>query len=217
MPRALAIPLALLAPAWVATLAQSPAFRPVDPNTSDANPLAVSQRLIPADLRVPTGFDRVYELIDPRHATTYPSTRPDPAGVFFRASGGLVLSFPRSSYVPTRAGALPVMPPGATYSLGLPRAASPASAPSPPASAGARPAHALPAGTTAFSAQRAQPVPSLASAAPARATFEPSPAPQPEPRGSIWLDPEYRALRLSALIEAARLRAATPPAGPGSP
>jgi len=82
-------------------------FEPVDPGLSDVGPLALSQRILRADLRVPTAFERVYRV-----------KLPDGSSVFARIDNGVTAVFPRSDYVSTSQGVFAVVPPGTVYSIG---------------------------------------------------------------------------------------------------
>lgn len=83
---------------------------PVDPIWGDTGPLAVSNAVMPTDLRSPLDFDRVFQL------------RSDDgrSGAFVRQNGGLSAVFPRSSYVATPYGAYAMVPAGTVYVLGDP-------------------------------------------------------------------------------------------------
>jgi len=78
-------------------------YEEVDPGRADASALNDSLRLVPIDLRTPTGFDRVFRL-------------PTVVGgaVFARMDGGLTAVFPRSEYDPGG----PVIPAGTTWYIG---------------------------------------------------------------------------------------------------
>lgn len=97
--------------------AQTAPLRPVDPMVADTGPLSVSARRLPADLRVPTGFDQVYRV-------------PGGGGgdLFARMNGGITAVFPRSTYAPAGSGgALVEIPPGTVFYIGgLPSRFAPA-------------------------------------------------------------------------------------------
>lgn len=78
-------------------------YEVVDPGNADASALADSLRLVPVDLRTPTGFDQVFRL-------------PTVVGgeMFARMDGGLTAVFPRSEYGFGR----PLIPAGTTWYIG---------------------------------------------------------------------------------------------------
>lgn len=78
----------------------------VDAGRADTGPLAISTRDLPEDLRVPTGFEHVYQ------------TSRDSESLM-RISGALVAEFPRSQYDMTRGGPVPVVPAGTVFRIGL--------------------------------------------------------------------------------------------------
>lgn len=82
-------------------------FRPVDPGRQDTGPMAESLRLLPFDLRHPTGFDQVYRV-------------PGQEGMFMRMDGGLTAIFPKGVYSQTPFGDLPEVPPGTVFHIGTP-------------------------------------------------------------------------------------------------
>lgn len=84
----------------------------VDQGVGDLNPLQTSNRLVPQDLRQPTGWDRVYRLSgDPM--------KNNGSGLFARIDGGITAVFPWSTYAVSRKGDLvPRVPPGTTYYIG---------------------------------------------------------------------------------------------------
>lgn len=97
-----------------ATLALAPRalaqLERVEAGFSDVSSLSEPRRVLPVDLREPVGFDAVYRL-----------TRHGPAGdvqSFARANGGITAVFPRSVYVPTRAGWSADIPPGTVFYIG---------------------------------------------------------------------------------------------------
>jgi hypothetical protein len=88
--------------------AQSAKLNPVDQGFADVGPLSASSRVVPLDLRVPSGFDRVYRLGSSR-----------PGGErFARMSGGVTAVFPRSQYVPTADGYASTTPAGTVFYIG---------------------------------------------------------------------------------------------------
>jgi hypothetical protein len=81
--------------------------RPLDASVEDVGPLSVSLRDYLTDLRQPTGFEHVYRI-------------GEQDDLLMRISGGLHAVFPRSVYADTRFGPLPRIPPGTFYFLGEP-------------------------------------------------------------------------------------------------
>ena len=81
-------------------------FEVVDAGREDTGDLATSFRRLPLDLRLPTGFDRVYRV----HG------RDD---LYMRANGALYAVFPKSEYRTTRRGEQPVTPTDVVYRIGL--------------------------------------------------------------------------------------------------
>ncbi|MHC4975371.1 MAG: hypothetical protein ACYTF7_02045 [Planctomycetota bacterium] len=79
----------------------------VDPGIDDIGTLGTSQRLIMRDLRLPSGFDRVFQLGDGSER-------------FVRINGALRAVFPRSSYDPRDGYAR--VPAGTIYYIGSPDA-----------------------------------------------------------------------------------------------
>lgn len=102
-----------------AALAQPPSpvtiIGPVRQGYDDVGPLSRSFSQPAADLRTPMDFDRVYRV----------SAGVDlfgrPREMYARAAGGLTAVFPQSSYVPTRGGMTPEVPPGTVWIIGAPR------------------------------------------------------------------------------------------------
>jgi len=82
-------------------------FQAIDATYADVSPLALSQRVLRADLRVPTGFDRVFRIGVPGGETR-----------FARIDRGVTAIFPRSTYTPTESGLLATIPPGTIFSIG---------------------------------------------------------------------------------------------------
>lgn len=104
-----------------------PLLRRVDEGLSDRDPLVASLRIPIADLRVPSGFEGVYQA--------------EVAGgreVFVRRSGAVWATFPRGVYSRNSKGKTLVdMPPGMSFSIGVPAALrSPEFAPDGDAGAG---------------------------------------------------------------------------------
>jgi len=103
-------------------------LRRIDPGTADLSPNGASLRILPDVLRPPTGFEQLYAV--PQGApigsrapgTVAPGTDFSGSGerYFARADGGVVAVFPRSVYVPTQAGNIPLIPPGTVFHIGSP-------------------------------------------------------------------------------------------------
>lgn len=93
-----------------------PMLTPVDQGIADLSPLSVSTRVIPRDLRTPTGFDRLF-LIAPGA-----SFRGNASGQsqFARMNGGITATFPQSSYLETQLGAIPQVSANTVYWIGNP-------------------------------------------------------------------------------------------------
>ena len=81
----------------VASPSTKPTLKPVDPGVADVDPLGTSTRILPKDLRQPANFDRVYEV------------ELNGKRFFVRAHGGVYAVFPRSDYVQTNRGAVPIL------------------------------------------------------------------------------------------------------------
>lgn len=88
-----------------------PQLKPVEPGRTDTGPLAASNRVLPADLRMPLGFDRVYRFQARAGGRS-------PVEMFARRSGGVTAVFPRSQYTESPEGPIPSVPPGTTFYLG---------------------------------------------------------------------------------------------------
>lgn len=169
--------------------------RPVEQGVGDVNPLQLSNRVLPVDLRRPTGWERVYRLSgDPR--------KDGGKGLFARFDGGIAAVFPWSTYVPTEDGVKRPVPAGTTYYIGtLPD--------------GLRGVEAGPAPERSFnfmdrSAHPGRPARPVLHAETAQETSareglrrgEP-PAAAERPGPSIWTSEPHRRARLEALLTAA--------------
>jgi hypothetical protein len=87
-------------------------LRAVDQGRDDIGGLATSFRMEPLDLRLPTGFGRVYEV---------PGEDSDaPGGRLMRGNGALFAIFPRSTYRFDSNGPRASVPPGTVFSIGMP-------------------------------------------------------------------------------------------------
>lgn len=85
----------------------------VEPGIADTDPARKGLRSLRTDLRTPSGFENVYRLdsTDAFGRTT---------SSFMRIDGATYAVFPRSVYVPTRAGLMPQIPPGTVFHIGAP-------------------------------------------------------------------------------------------------
>jgi len=94
-----------------------PDLQRVDPGVEDVGPQQISLRSFEVDLRSPLGFDLIYEGMrhDPYAGPFAPGQR-----YLTRSSGAVNAVFPRSSYVPTRAGYAPEIPAGTIFYIGDP-------------------------------------------------------------------------------------------------
>ena len=79
----------------------------VDPGVGDVHSLAISLRAMPPNLSQPSGFDRVYRV-------------PGSDDLLMRANGGLYAVFPRSTYVPSPVGLVPVIGDNTVFYIGAP-------------------------------------------------------------------------------------------------
>jgi hypothetical protein len=86
-----------------------PLLERLDPSYGDVSPLgaSLSEMNMQADMRQSGGFQYVYRV-------------PGREDLLMRQSGGLYVIFPQSTYVPTRRGLVPTVPPGTMFSIGMP-------------------------------------------------------------------------------------------------
>jgi hypothetical protein len=84
-----------------------PRLEVVEQGVADRGGIETSTRVLPVDLRLPTGFGVVYR-------------SPEGDGRLMRGNGALFAVFPRSLYRRTAMGAVPVVPAGVVYSIGMP-------------------------------------------------------------------------------------------------
>jgi len=77
-------------------------FREVSPGGVDLSPLMTDNAFRPVDLRVPMGFERLYEIVDS-------------GGLFARRNGAVTAVFDRSIY---GWNSMPLVPPGTIYYVG---------------------------------------------------------------------------------------------------
>ena len=102
-PTKLACIIAVLCAAPV--LGQDSPLKPVEETVEDISQLSTSFRYVEPGLLKPSGFDQVYRY----------SGRKD---FFVRIDGATHAVFPRSTYVPTRNGKRPTVPPGTVFYIG---------------------------------------------------------------------------------------------------
>ncbi|HYE63514.1 MAG TPA: hypothetical protein VD997_16105 [Phycisphaerales bacterium] len=96
-------------------------WTPTEPTVGDMNPVGTSQRAMPVDLRVGSGFDRLYKLdARPRFfgGSGGGGWAAGDSDYYMRMNGGVMAVFPRSSYAMTRRGLLTEVPPGTVFSIG---------------------------------------------------------------------------------------------------
>ncbi len=187
-------------------------LRAVEQGTEDVGPLARSARISRVDLRMPTGFDRVYRLESPTLGSDSPAR-------YARVSGALIAIFPRSEYQTTAAGTSIMVPPGTIYAIGSGSAASAVASrreitPSRPAPLDLRE-------STRMGTRVDTRVDTVAHAGPpeartrvqvdesASAIDRPrpdQPGPEPAPARSIWGDERYRVARVAALLNSVTAR-----------
>lgn len=101
--------------------AYSPAYREgsawdglerIDPGSADLGPLGLQTRVLPTPLRDDRDFGLLYRAFTPGG---------DP--VFARRDGGITAIFPRSAYVGTPSGEIPLIPPDTRFIIGEPASA----------------------------------------------------------------------------------------------
>lgn len=112
MPLAVAVLAAILGQSGAAPAA--PLLRRVDEGVSDRDPLVASLKIPITDLRVPTGFEGVYQ-----------AASAEGHDVFVRRSGAIWAVFPRGVYSRSEGRTLVGMPPGMSFSIGVPRSLRP--------------------------------------------------------------------------------------------
>lgn len=93
------------------TTVQTSPLRPelevVEQGVEDRGGIEKSFRVLPLDMRVPTGFQQVYRV-------------PGRDDLLMRGNGALFAVFPRSVYMRTAFGAIPVAPADVHFSIGMP-------------------------------------------------------------------------------------------------
>lgn len=92
--------------------AQPPGARPVEQGVGDVGPLSTGSRILPRDLRLPRGFDRVYEI-----------PRTNALGIteqtLIRIDGAVTAVFPQSVYKTIGPGvSIAEIPPGTIFYVG---------------------------------------------------------------------------------------------------
>lgn len=110
-------------------MGREPVLRRVEEAFADRDPLASGFRQFNADLRQPAGFSDLYQV--------------EGRELFVRRSGAVWAVFPRGRYVTHEGKTIPQVPPGTTFSIGMPsslRQEEPASALGQAAQLGLRPA-----------------------------------------------------------------------------
>lgn len=162
-------------------IAQSIPLTPVDQNVSDVSPLQTSLIRLEPDHGWASGFERVYE------SPLFP-------GKFIRIHGAVWALFPKSEYVESDDGLLPVVPAATEFFIGPPPVAGVAGTfDAPPSNYVSllAPSRYLGADTAAASQSASAPIVLRAS----------SPAPT---RLTVWSGSEYRSRRLDAILRLAR-------------
>lgn len=172
----------------------------VEQGVGDLNPLQTSNRLVPQDLRQPTGFDRVYRLSgDP--------AKNNGSGLFARMDGGITAVFPWSTYGVSRKGdVIPTVPPGTKYYIGaVPQSAlgstMPVTTPDAEKSFNFVDRSARPSASAERPAQQADnSIPTSARHVLRGEGSPDQPAVKPSTPPSIWTSETYRRARLEELI-----------------
>ncbi len=163
---------------------------PIDPGTEDVSNLWTGSRQMPVDLRTPLNFDKVYRVEgDLSRLGVLGVSAQQGQAMYARASGGMIAIFPRSEYVRTKQGTVPVVPANTTFLLGSIRTLGQAA----PTGGDA------PSATAASAAQR---VDLRANATPV-AEVAKEPAAKRE-AATIWTSEVMRRSRLAALLDEAK-------------
>lgn len=175
-------------------------LQPIEQTIGDVDPLFVSQRILPIDLRLPSAFGRVYRVPGSRStlggsAETPPSVL-GPGELLMRVDGAVTAVFPRSVYVASGGSPQAVIPPSTVFYIGplpesFPGSATETGVASEPTPAGLR---------IDLSAQMLR--------RPQRAAL---PLPGPV---SIWTNEVYRRARLGHLLRLASATGRNRSAGP---
>lgn len=90
-----------------AMLRRAPGLIPIEAGIEDRNGLQVSTRVMPPDLRLPLGFQRVYAI-------------PGDSAHFVRGNGAIFAVFPRGTYRRAIEGGAPTLPPSTVFQFGDP-------------------------------------------------------------------------------------------------
>ena len=203
-------PLTILATALIPSLAagqilsmRGVTLTPIEQGIDDADPLAVSLRVLRPDYRLSTNFERIYEArLDPKVFGPQLAANADQT-FLVRFAGGVAAVFPKSEYVKYRGLNYAMVPPGTVFSIGGPIERL----------MGAPNFDSLPKLDTAVSAQFVDrsarlPAPDSTSASTTSTSARTNP-PEPQLRlarpteRSIFADEVYRRDRLDALTEQA--------------
>lgn len=185
------------------------ALRPVEQGVADTGPLSANRRVVPLDLRVPSGFDRVYQF------------GPSSSGKFARRSGGITAVFSRSTYAAGPSGSVPEIPPGTVFYVGkLPDTVFGGGV----GGIGARsmPRSSASVDTSALvSARPPMPRPQTARQPDARDELRPLTTPAPHGRStsgiSIFNDERFRRRRVEGLLDRALLASEDSKSEPATP
>ncbi len=162
-------------------IAQSIPLTPVDQNVSDVSPLQTSLIFLEPDHGWASGFERVYE------SPLFPDK-------FIRIHGAVWALFPKSEYVESDDGMLPVIPAATEFFIGpppLPSVSPTIDAPPSNYVSLLAPSRRLDADTAR--ASRSAPAPIVLRVSPATPT-----------RLTVWSSSEYRSRRLDAILRLAR-------------
>jgi hypothetical protein len=122
-----------------ASVAQSPAgggppgMKPVDEGYADLTPFSLSFRVMQLDLRLPVGFEHVYELAPDQQPVTRAPWATGVGHRYARQSGALTIVFPQSLYVPTKKGNAAPVPADSRFVIGSIPTVAPKSSPRPAA------------------------------------------------------------------------------------
>ncbi len=175
-------------------------LRAVDQGTEDVGPLARSARVSRLDLRMPTGFDRVYRLESPTLGDGAPAR-------YARVSGALIAIFPRSEYQKTAAGTSIMVPAGTIFAIGSGSAASAVATqrqrgPVGPTPLSLRESTRLSGRLETRVEMGADAAPPAVQAAPLPRADEAAARPlEAAPAGAIWGDERYRVARVARLLD----------------
>ncbi|MBL0928301.1 MAG: hypothetical protein IBJ11_11730 [Phycisphaerales bacterium] len=155
----------------------------VEQTVADRDPLHTSLRQLPTDLRQDEGFEHLYRV-------------PGADNRFMRRSGAITAVFPRSQYVATRQGPLPVIPAGTVFYFGLPPADQLAHDAAPRPMAGAAPSASGRIVRSELLVEAERLGPAIDSRIDPRPAAQPPPTAAPAPAAPAISDDAYRARRL---------------------